>query len=217
MAGLSCRIPPGKDTKIPQWIMQGYGTLMLEAIDQLHQVAPTHIFVQAGVGSFAGMVQGMVTAAWGENRPKVIVAEALIADCLYRSARSKEGDAIAVGGDLQTVMAGLACGGRTVSAGNCCATMPTHFASCPDEVAALGMRMLGNPLAGDPQIISGESGAVTTGLLALLMTSPELAQTREQLGLDAHSRVLLVSTEGDTDPQQYLDIVWGGQYPGISK
>lgn len=70
--------------------MQGYGTLMLEAIDQLHQVAPTHIFVQAGVGSFAGMVQGMVTAA-REHRPKVIVAEALIADCLYRSARSKEG------------------------------------------------------------------------------------------------------------------------------
>ena len=56
-----------------------------------------------------------------------------------------------------------------------------------------------------------------TGQAALLMTSPELAQTREQLGLDAHSRVLLVSTEGDTDPQQYLDIVWGGQYPGINK
>jgi diaminopropionate ammonia-lyase len=52
--------------KIPLWIMQGYGTLMLEAIDQLHQVAPTHVFVQAGVGSFAGMVQGMVTAAWGK-------------------------------------------------------------------------------------------------------------------------------------------------------
>ena len=203
--------------KIPQWIMQGYGTLMLEAIDQLHQVAPTHIFVQAGVGSFAGMVQGMVTAAWGENRPKVIVAEALIADCLYRSARSKEGDAIAVGGDLQTVMAGLACGEANSIGWKLLRDYANAFASCPDEVAALGMRMLGNPLAGDPQIISGESGAVTTGLLALLMTSPELAQTREQLGLDAHSRVLLVSTEGDTDPQQYLDIVWGGQYPGINK
>ena len=201
--------------KIPQWIMQGYGTLMLEAIDQLHQVAPTHIFVQAGVGSFAGMVQGMVTAAWGENRPKVIVAEALIADCLYRSARSKEGNAIAVGGDLQTVMAGLACGEANSIGWKLLRDYANAFASCPDDVAALGMRMLGNPLAGDPQIISGESGAVTSGLLALLMTSPELTQTREQLGLDAYSRVLLVSTEGDTDPQQYLDIVWGGQYPGI--
>jgi diaminopropionate ammonia-lyase len=56
--------------KIPLWIMQGYGTLMLEAIDQLHQVAPIHVFVQAGVGSFAGMVQGMVTAAWGKTARK---------------------------------------------------------------------------------------------------------------------------------------------------
>lgn len=202
--------------KIPLWIMQGYGTLMLESMTQLHQVPPTHIFVQAGVGSFAGMVQGMVTAAWGEHRPKVIVAEALIADCLYRSARAKGGEALAVGGDLQTVMAGLACGEANTIGWKLLRDYATAFVSCPDEVAALGMRMLGNPLAGDPQIISGESGAVTTGLLAMLMTSPELAQTREQLGLDEHSRVLVISTEGDTDPQQYLDIVWGGQYPSIS-
>lgn len=156
----------------------------------------------------------MVTAARG-NRPKVIVAEALIADCLYRSALAKEGEAVAVG-DLQTVMAGLACGEANSIGWKLLRDYADAFASCPDEVAALGMRMLGNPLAGDPQITSGESGAVTTGLLALLMTSPALAQTREQLGLDAHSRVLLISTEGDTDPQQYLDIVWGGQYPGIN-
>ncbi|EAM2672745.1 diaminopropionate ammonia-lyase [Salmonella enterica] len=203
--------------KIPLWIMQGYGTLMLESIDQLHQVPPTHIFVQAGVGSFAGMVQGMVTAAWGENRPKVIVAEALIADCLYRSAVAKTGEAIAVGGDLQTVMAGLACGEANSIGWNLLRDYATAFASCPDEVSALGMRMLGNPLSGDPQIISGESGAVTTGLLALLMTSPALTQTREQLGLDEHSRVLLISTEGNTDPQQYLDIVWGGEYPSVNQ
>lgn len=81
----------------------------------------------------------------------------------------------------------------------------------------LGMRILGNPLAGDPQIISGESGAVTTGLLALLMTSPTFRQTREQLGLDSHSRVLLISTEGDTDPESYRNIVWGTQYPVLQQ
>jgi diaminopropionate ammonia-lyase len=121
----------------------------------------------------------------------VIVAEALIADCLYRSALAKEGDAVAVGGDLQTVMAGLACGEANSIGWKLLRDYANAFASCPDDVAALGMRMLGNPLAGDPQIVSGESGAVT-GLLALLMTSPALAQTREQLGLDEHSRVLLV-------------------------
>ncbi|WP_058910633.1 diaminopropionate ammonia-lyase [Entomohabitans teleogrylli] len=203
--------------KIPLWIMQGYGTLMLEALDQLHQVPPTHVLVQAGVGSFAGMVQGMLTAAWGEHRPKVIVAEAMIADCLYRSAQSRQGQAIPVGGDLQTLMAGLACGEANNIGWNLLRDYATAFASCPDFVAASGMRMLGNPLAGDPQIVSGESGAVTAGLLSLLMTSPALAQTREQLGLNETSRVLLISTEGDTDPQQYLDIVWGGEYPSVNQ
>lgn len=199
--------------KIPLWIMQGYGTLMLETIDQLHQVPPTHILVQAGVGSFAGMVQGMVTAAWGENRPKVIVVEASPANCLYRSAVAEKGTAIAVGGELQTIMVGLACGEANNIGWKLLRDYAAAFASCPDDISALGMRMLGNPLPGDPHIVSGESGAVTTGLLALLMTSPTLAETRDALDLDENSRVLVISTEGDTDPQKYLDIVWGGEYP----
>ncbi|EBU1141095.1 diaminopropionate ammonia-lyase [Salmonella enterica] len=203
---------PGYE-KIPLWIMQGYGTLMLETIEQLHQVPPTHVFVQAGVGSFAGMVQGVAEAAWGENAPKVIVAEALIADCLYRSAIAEQGKAVAVGGDLQTIMAGLACGEANDIGWNLLRDYATAFASCPDEVSALGMRVLGNPLPGDPQIISGESGAVTTGLLAMLMTSSELTETRKQLGLDEHSRVLVISTEGDTDPEGYRNIVWNGEHP----
>ncbi|MFV0548007.1 MAG: diaminopropionate ammonia-lyase [Limnobaculum xujianqingii] len=201
--------------KIPLWIMQGYGSLMLESLEQLHQVPPTHVFVQAGVGSFAGMAQGMLTAAYGENRPKVIVAEALIADCLYRSALSKKGDAIAVGGDLQTVMAGLACGEANSIGWDLLRDYANGFASCPDFVATHGMRILGNPLAGDPRIVSGESGAVTTGLLSILMQSPAMAETRQQLGLNQDSRILVISTEGDTDPQRYLDIVWDGEIPSF--
>ncbi|MBK5145821.1 diaminopropionate ammonia-lyase [Budviciaceae bacterium BWR-B9] len=203
--------------KIPLWIMQGYGSLMLESLDQLHQVPPTHVFVQAGVGSFAGMAQGMLTAAYGENRPKVIVAEALIADCLYRSALSKKGDAIAVGGDLQTVMAGLACGEANSIGWDLLRDYANGFASCPDFVATHGMRILGNPLAGDPRIVSGESGAVTTGLLSILMQSPAMAEIRQQLGLNQDSRILVISTEGDTDPQRYLDIVWDGEIPSFKK
>ena len=172
--------------KIPQWIMQGYGTLMLEAIDQLHQVAPTHIFAgrrrlvcRHGSGNGDGSLGG--ESPESDRRRSV--------NCRLPLPLSpfERGDAIAVGGDLQTVMAGLACGEANSIGWKLLRDYANAFASCPDEVAALGMRMLGNPLAGDPQIISGESGAVTTGLLALLMTSPELAQTREQLGLDAHS------------------------------
>jgi diaminopropionate ammonia-lyase len=87
------------------------------------------------------------------------------------------------------------------------------FFSCPDWVAAKGMRMLGNPLNNDPCIISGESGAVTAGLLAALMKNAYLEDARAALGLDRNSRVLLISTEGDTDPTRYRSIVWDGEYP----
>mgnify|MGYP003614119262 CR=1 FL=1 len=73
------------------------------------------------------------------------------------------------------------------------------------------------PLPGDPAVVSGESGAVTLGLLSLLMQSPALAAEREALGLDASSRVLAISSEGDTDPQRYRDIVWDGEIPSFGE
>ncbi len=203
--------------KIPLWIMQGYGTLMLEALQQLHEVPPTHIFIQAGVGSLAGAVQGLVTETYGASRPKVVVAEARAADCLYRSALFQEGTPVAVGGDHATVMAGLACGEANTIGWKILRDYSHAFVSCPDYVATRGMRILGNPLPEDPSVVSGESGAVTTGLLSILMQSPAMAEMRHALGLDAESRVLVVSTEGDTDPQRYLDIVWDGEIASYGK
>ncbi|MBP8747466.1 MAG: diaminopropionate ammonia-lyase [Brachymonas sp.] len=211
---------PGYE-QIPLWIMQGYGTLMLEAMEQLHALAPaqvsqaapqppTHIIVQAGVGSLAAAVQAYVVAAYGANRPKLIVAEARAADCIYRSAMQQSGEAVAVGGDLDTVMAGLSCGEASATGWQILRDYSDAFASCPDYVAARGMRMLAAPLPGDASVVSGESGAVTLGLLSLLMQSPALASERAALGLDASSRVLVLSTEGDTDPQSYRRIVWDG-------
>ena len=200
--------------KMPRWIMQGYGTLMLEALQQLHEVPPTHIIVPAGVGSLAAAVQACVTAIHGRERPQVIVAEAQAADCLYRSALAQRGEAIAVGGDLATLMAGLSCGEANPLAWAILRDYATAFASCPDALASRGMRILASPLPGDPPVVSGESGAVTLGLLARLMQSPALATEREALGLNATSRVLLISSEGDTDPQRYRSIVWDGECPG---
>ena len=199
--------------KIPLWIMQGYGTLMLESLQQLDEVPPTHVFIQAGVGSLAGAVQGFLTSSYGAERPKVIVAEARAADCLYRSARARDGAPVAVGGDLATVMAGLACGEANTIGWKILRDYASAFVSCPDYVATRGMRIYGNPLPGDPRVCSGESGAVTLGLFSLLMQAPSLAAARDALGLGKDSRVLLVSTEGDTDPQRYLDIVWDGEIP----
>jgi diaminopropionate ammonia-lyase len=201
--------------EIPLWIMQGYGTLMLEVLQQLSEVPPTHVFIQAGVGSLAGMMQGMLTALYGADRPKVVVVEAAVADCLYRSAN--QGKLVAVGGMHDTLMAGLACGEGNTIGWDILRDYSNGFASCQDYVAARGMRISGNPLGSDPRFISGESGAVTLGLVSIIMQSEHWKDIRESLGLDASSRVLCVSTEGDTDPQRYIDIVWDGLAPSYEK
>ena len=72
------------------------------------------------------------------------------------------------------------------------------------------MRMLAAPIKGDRQVTSGESGAAPFGTLACIMTMDEYQPLREHLGLDESSKVLLFSTEGDTDPERYESIVWGG-------
>lgn len=201
--------------KIPAWIMQGYGTMALEASEQLkalNVLKPTHIFVQAGVGSLAGAVQGFFASQYGDDCPKTVVVESNLADCYYKSAIANDGEARSVGGDMQTIMAGLACGEVNTIGFTILKNYSKAFISCPDWVAAKGMRILGNPLKGDTGIISGESGAVTTGALYEIMTNDEYKDLKEALELDENSKVLLFSTEGDTDPEKYREIVWDGKY-----
>ena len=202
--------------EIPGWIMQGYGTMAAEALEQLHDLqvsAPTHVFVQAGVGSVAGAVQGCLAAALPENLPKTVIVEASQADCLYRSVLAADGKPYAVGGAMNTIMAGLACGEPNIGAWGLLRDYSDFFFSCPDWVAAKGMRILGNPLIEDERVISGESGAASVGLLATLLQADDLAAAKVAMGLNEQSQVLLFSTEGDTDPQQYRRIVWDGEYP----
>lgn len=197
--------------KIPTWIMQGYGTMASEAGEQLAkaQKRPTHIFIQAGVGSLAGAVIGYFANLYWDNPPKMIVMEAQAADCLYQSALGKDGKIRFVEGDLQTIMAGLACGEPNTISFDILENHVDAFVSCPDWVAAKGMRMLAAPLKGDPQVISGESGAVGMGLVATLMQDEAYRDLKDFLGLNEDSEVLMFSTEGDTDPENYKHIVWG--------
>ncbi|MGO5072558.1 diaminopropionate ammonia-lyase [Clostridium sporogenes] len=201
--------------EIPTWIMQGYGTMASEALEQLRELnveKPTHIFVQAGVGSLAGAVQGYFASVFKDECPITVIVEADEADCLYRSAAAGDGKPRAVTGDMPTIMAGLACGEANTIGWEVLKSYSSTFVSCPDWVSANGMRMLGNPIKEDKKIISGESGSVTSGLLNAIMTNDDMKELREQLKLDENSRVLLFSTEGDTDPDKYRKIVWNGEY-----
>ena len=80
---------------------------------------------------------------------------------------------------------------------------------------AHGMRLLGNPLGNDTKVISGESGAVTAGVVHKLLTDESLKAEKEKLGLNENSVVLCFSTEGDTDKEGYRRIVWDGQNPSL--
>ena len=194
--------------EIPAWIMQGYGTMASEAAEQITD-RPTHIFIQAGVGSLAGAIQGYFANLYKDNPPKVVVMEAQAADCLYQSAKAGDGKIRFVDGDLQTIMAGLACGEPNTISFDILKNHSAFFVPCPEWVAEKGMRILAAPIKGDTQVTSGESGAVGMGLIYTLMKNPEYEELKNAIGLDENSSVLMFSTEGDTDPENYKKIVWG--------
>lgn len=198
---------------IPRWVMQGYSTLISESQEQLAAqgiIKPTHVFAQAGVGSLAATVIGIYTQLFGSERPRTVVVEPETAACIYRSAEIGDGRPHSFEGNLDTIMAGLACGDPNPLAWKILWDCSDFFLKCPDYVAAKGMRVYGVPLAGDPFIVSGESGAVTLGALMFLMELAELEPLREKLGLGVDSQVLLVNSEGNTDPDEFRRVVWDG-------
>ncbi len=200
---------------IPTWVMQGYTVMADEALEQLIELGiekPTHIFIQAGVGSLAAAVIGYFASKFSDHRPITVVVEPNKADCFYQSALAGDGRPRTVTGDLDTIMAGLACGEPNPVAWDVLWDMAEMYISCPDYIAANGMRILGNPLSDDLRIISGESGAVTSGILVELLRNENLKEARERLMLDRDAKILIFSTEGDTDPVMYRKIVWDGAY-----
>ena len=191
---------------VPTHIMQGYTTLAWEIAQELDQ-PPTHLFLQAGVGSVAGAVSGYFAALYGDQRPVTVICEPDQADCLYRTAKADDGNLHFVTGDMNSMMAGLCCGEPCTVSWDILQGVGDCFVSCADHYAARGMILLGKPLDGDPRVISGESGAVTAGVLEGLLTEARLADLRDKLGLNETSRVLLISTEGDTDRENYHRIL----------
>jgi diaminopropionate ammonia-lyase len=200
-------------TEMPRWIMQGYGTIADEIIEQLKAYdvdKPSHIFLQAGVGSFAASMLAYFTDMYHQCRPVTAIVEPNKADCIYKSASMSDGRVHEVTGDLDTIMAGLACGRPNALAWEILRDYADMFFSCPDYVSALGTRILANPVDADPRIISGESGSVGVGLVALLLRHEKYRSAVKQLDLNGNSMILFISTEGDTDPVGYRKIVWDG-------
>ena len=220
--------------EIPAQIMLGYSTLAYEALEQMNNVRPTHIFLQAGVGSMAGAIAAVFAENFrhvddakrherGDNvtaekkfnapttlsllkRPRVTIVEPTQVACFYESFKVGDGKIHTATGNGQTMMAGLNCATPCKLAWKILRRYATDAATIPDEVAAAAMQRLARPFGDDTKIISGESGCAGFALLNAAVDSAELRRTLE---LDEHSKIFVINTEGDTDPANYAKVVSG--------
>jgi diaminopropionate ammonia-lyase len=196
--------------EIPEWIMQGYTTMVYEVIERMIQMGvekPSHIFLQAGVGSMAASVLGCFVNEFGISYPLTAIIEPHQAACFYDSVVIGDGRAHPAKGNLKTMMAGLSCGVPSIIAWDILKNFSDMMISCPDYLAAEGIKIFARPLGSDKKIVSGESGAVGIGLLSAIMKDERNAKIRKQLRLNKDSIILLFNTEGDTDPENYRKIV----------
>ena len=187
----------------PRDVMAGYGVMVKEVSDALDR-PPTHAFLQAGVGGLAAAVAAGLRQHWGEASPRIVVVEPELAACLFESARAGGMTDIRI--EEETLMAGLSCGEPSALAWEVLAEEAGDFLTVPESLVGPAMRLLARPLEHDPAIEAGESAVA--GLAALIVAARS-EDMRQRLGLDGESRVLLIGSEGATDPESYVAIMGG--------
>jgi diaminopropionate ammonia-lyase len=195
-------------TEIPGWIMEGYTTLFEETVRKLaaaRRREPTVVVLQAGVGGLA--CAGTLFYWRRGRRPTLLCVEPTDADCLRESIASPEGEIREAKGKQESIMAGLNCGTPSLLAWPVIRAGMHGFLAIDDDYARSAMCKFA---VGEPQVISGESGATGLGALLAFASEQELSEARSALKLGPDARVLVINTEGATDPASYRRIV-GGQ------
>jgi len=195
---------PGYE-ETPAFVGQGYTILADEALRQIEergQAAPTHVFLQAGVGGFAGSIAGHLADRLGALKPTIIIVEPDRAACVFASA--KVGKLVSVAPTEPTVMAMLECYTPSLIAWRVLERTVDAFMTVSEEEAKQAMRALAFPKGGEKPIVAGESGAA--GLAGLLAIARDQVASAA-LKLDKDSRVLVINTETATDPASYEAIV----------
>jgi len=194
--------------EIPHWISEGYSTLFAEIEEQLADAdlpGPDVVLVQAGVG---GLLHAAVDHFRSRDpQPLLVSVEPDEADALYRSIDSPEGQPVTSPGSQRSIMAGLNCGEVSLAAWPSNRLGVELFITIEDRYAEAAMRRLAKPEAGDPVIEAGESGAAGLAGLLALRESPELSEAARFLALGSHTHVLVINTEGATDPEGYRRVV----------
>ncbi len=200
---------PGYE-QISRWIMAGYLTLFREIEEVLPDAKVDCVIIQGGVGALAG------TAAWyiRQSSPwpeaKLVSVEPVEAACLLESIDSPTGEPVQSKGRQDSIMAGLNCGYPSPAAWPLIKPAFDLFLAVLDAACVRAMRQYFYPVDSDPRIISGESGAAGLAALMSLMQDKAFETSRKQVRLGPESTVLLVNTEGDTDPAGFEAVVKSG-------
>ena len=197
-----------KDARIPALVMQGYTLIAEEIIANLRgRPQPTHLFVQAGVGGLAAALGAHFWETLADDRPRLVVVEPSSADCVFRTVAA--GRPERVPGDADTFMACLASAAISAPAWAILQHAADDVLAIEDEAAPEAMRLLARGVGGDPPLVAGESGCAAT---AGLLTVARDREMRRALGLDETSVVVVIGSEGATDPDTYEKVV--GSSPG---
>ena len=189
----------------PHLIMAGYSRIFDEA-RAAWDAPPDFMFIQAGVGgllaagaAWAHLRQG--SGGQAQRRPiDVVSCEPINAACVLAAAAA--GKPTRIVGTLDTTMAGLKSAEVSLAAWPFISRHVRGFVTARDEDSYDMMRRLAT--AG---IVAGPSGACGLAALSVVMRDPALAPVREHLGLSNVSRVLVVNTEGNTDPELIAKVV----------
>lgn len=191
---------------IPRWIMLGYTHILQEACVQWAPGPPPDIaLVQAGVGGLLCAAASWFYDRSGPRRPVLVGCEPGPAACVMASARA--GRPTPIEGPLDTMMAGLRCAEMSPAAWPAIAAAVDAFVAIDDEWAARAVRALARPAGADPAVVAGPSGACGLGALLAILGDGALGPVCDTLRLGRHSRVLLINTEGLTDPELYAQIL----------
>lgn len=195
---------PGYEV-VPRYIVEGYSTIAREADDALAAIGeppPDLVAVQIGVGSLAAAMVRHYRSGGAGEKPGMIGVEPAGSACALESIRA--GSPVTVPGPYRSAMAGLNCGTLSSIAWPLIRDGIDAFVSIGDGAAFDAMRMLARE-----GIVSGESGASgIAGLLEIAERNPAILGG--PLGLGPESGVLVISTEGVTDPLLYGRVVGSG-------
>ena len=191
---------PGYE-RIPGLVMQGY-TVMMSEIAAQASGRYSHVFIQGGVGGLAAAVAGYFQDWLGADRPRLVVVEPENAACLQASA--EKGERVEIPAGDSTIMGMLECYEPSLVAWRILEKCADAFMDIPDDTAGKTLRRLANPSGDDPALEIGESGVAGLAGLIEAMGDPAI---RDELGLNEKSRILVIGTEGATDPELYAKLL----------